>query len=579
MYAGMTLQRKVQLSPVNGRMLPAILLCLLFAIPLTGTVAQEAASSSKIADSIVDIEDSISRLQPLVEETGKTTAADGEALVYRLDQHIIRLTRDVAKLTRYTASLSEDDPDRLLLEERLREGLSKTDQMLFQRIQELNKRIRVNDERSRAASETEKYALQAYVHGLEGLRLGFYASLVDLIESREMLGFSAETLRQQTDVLLYQDAEIISARIELFRTTLREMSKRLAGNTTNTGMQAVVNEVKMAHAIEVSRLESLLKLMARLDIDTVVYRSVLLRESSGVSLRLFDSQAVKATLEDSWESVRDAAAKNMPDLLLKFLVFLLILFAFRAISHMAKRLIGSALNRSTARFSTLLKDVLISVSGAAVMLLGILVALSQVGVSLGPALAGLGVAGFIMGFALQDTLGNFAAGGMILFYRPYDVDDFVEVAGAIGLVKKMTLVSTTINTFDNQTLIIPNSKIWGDVIKNVTAQRTRRVDLEFGISYGDDIEKAERILKEIVESHDKVLEEPAPNIRLHKLGDSSVNFVVRPWTKTPDYWEVYWDITREVKLRFDREGITIPFPQRDVHIQQRDTQIEPGRVT
>jgi small conductance mechanosensitive channel len=335
----------------------------------------------------------------------------------------------------------------------------------------------------------------------------------------------------------------------------------------------------MAHAIEVGRLESLVKLMTRLDIDTVLYRSVLLRESSGVSLRLFDSQAVKATLEDSWESVRGAAAKNLPDLLLKFLAFLLILFAFRALSHMAKRLVSSALNRSTTRFSTLLKDVLTSVSGAVVMLLGILVALSQVGISLGPALAGLGVAGFIMGFALQDTLGNFAAGGMILFYRPYDVDDFVEVAGAIGLVKKMTLVSTTIITFDNQTLIIPNSKIWGDVIKNVTAQRTRRVDLEFGISYGDDIDKAERILKEIVESHDKVLAEPAPNIRLHKLGESSVNFVVRPWTKTPDYWEVYWDITREVKVRFDRDGISIPFPQRDVHIHQQDTRVEPGRVT
>jgi small conductance mechanosensitive channel len=117
------------------------------------------------------------------------------------------------------------------------------------------------------------------------------------------------------------------------------------------------------------------------------------------------------------------------------------------------------------------------------------------------------------------------------------------------------------------------------VIKNVTAQRTRRVDLEFGISYGDDIDKAERILKEIVESHDKVLAEPAPNIRLHKLGESSVNFVVRPWTKTPDYWEVYWDITREVKVRFDRDGISIPFPQRDVHIHQQDTRVEPGRVT
>ncbi|KAA1194603.1 mechanosensitive ion channel family protein [Pseudohalioglobus sediminis] len=348
------------------------------------------------------------------------------------------------------------------------------------------------------------------------------------------------------------------------------MNKRLALDSTNTGMQAAANEIKLTNAMEVSRLESLLKLMTRLNIDTVVYRSVLLRESSGVSVRMFDGEAVKQTIEDSWETVSEAASRHLPDLLLKFLAFLLILFVFRALSHLAKRLVGSALNKSRSDFSTLLKDVLTSTSGAIVMLVGILVALSQVGVSLGPALAGLGVAGFIVGFALQDTLGNFAAGGMILFYRPYDVDDFVEVAGAIGLVKKMSLVSTTINTFDNQTLIIPNSKIWGDVIKNVTAQRTRRVDLEFGISYSDDIEKTERILREVLESHEKVLKEPAPNIRLHNLGDSSVNFIVRPWTRTPDYWEVYWDITREVKMRFDREGISIPFPQRDVHIHQQN---------
>jgi small conductance mechanosensitive channel len=218
----------------------------------------------------------------------------------------------------------------------------------------------------------------------------------------------------------------------------------------------------------------------------------------------------------------------------------------------------------------LLKDILVSASGGLVMFVGILVALSQIGISLGPALAGLGVAGFIVGFALQDTLGNFAAGGMILFYRPYDVNDFVEVSGASGLVKKMNLVSTTITTFDNQTLVIPNSKIWGDVIKNVTAQATRRVDMEFGISYSDDIEKTERILRDIVEAHEKVLASPEPNIRLHKLGDSSVNFVVRPWTATADYWDVYWDITREVKMRFDREGISIPFPQRDVHVYQQN---------
>jgi small conductance mechanosensitive channel len=185
-------------------------------------------------------------------------------------------------------------------------------------------------------------------------------------------------------------------------------------------------------------------------------------------------------------------------------------------------------------------------------------------------LAGLGVAGFIVGFALQDTLGNFAAWGMILIYRPYDVDDLIEVAGATGLVKKMSLVSTTIATVDNQTLVVPNSKIWGDVIKNVTAQRVRRVDLLFGIGYGDDVEKAERVLNAIVSEHDKVLDRPETVVKLHELGDSSINFVVRPWVRTEDYWDVYWDLTREVKMRFDREGISIPFPQRDVHIYQQD---------
>jgi small conductance mechanosensitive channel len=236
-----------------------------------------------------------------------------------------------------------------------------------------------------------------------------------------------------------------------------------------------------------------------------------------------------------------------------------------------KRAVTAGLERSGAEMSTLLRDILVSLSGGMVMVFGILVALSQIGISLGPMLAGLGVAGFIVGFALQDTLGNFASGGMILIYRPYDVDDFVEVAGASGLVKKMTLVSTTIVTFDNQTLVIPNSKIWGDVIKNVTHQRVRRVDMEFGIGYGDDIEKAERVLKSVVEEHDKILPKPEPLIVVNSLGDSSVNIAVRPWVRTEDYWSVYWDLTRTVKLRFDREGISIPFPQRDVHFYREET--------
>jgi small conductance mechanosensitive channel len=161
---------------------------------------------------------------------------------------------------------------------------------------------------------------------------------------------------------------------------------------------------------------------------------------------------------------------------------------------------------------------------------------------------------------------------MILIYRPFDVGDLIEAAGVSGKVNKMSLVNTTVLTLDNQTILIPNNKIWSDVVKNVTGQTMRRIDLMFGISYSDDIPKTEQVLQEILDSHDKVLAEPEPIVRLHELADSSVNFVVRPWVDTDDYLEVYWDITRSVKIRFDEEGISIPFPQRDVHIDNPNSQ-------
>jgi small conductance mechanosensitive channel len=132
----------------------------------------------------------------------------------------------------------------------------------------------------------------------------------------------------------------------------------------------------------------------------------------------------------------------------------------------------------------------------------------------------------------------------------------------------MSMVSTSVLTIDNQKLVVPNSKIWGDVIKNVTDQRLRRVDMTFGISYTDDIPHAEQVLMEILDSCEKVLADPEPMVRLHTLNDSSVDFVVRPWVRTEDYWDVYWAVTRAVKMRFDEEGISIPFPQRDVHIYE-----------
>jgi small conductance mechanosensitive channel len=189
-------------------------------------------------------------------------------------------------------------------------------------------------------------------------------------------------------------------------------------------------------------------------------------------------------------------------------------------------------------------------------------------INIGPLLAAIGAAGFIIGFALQGTLSNFAAGIMILIYRPYDVGDLVDIGGTLGKVDAMTIVSTTLKTVDNQIVVLPNNMIWGDKIVNITGSDIRRVDMVFGIGYGDDIAKAQKILEEILRNHEAILKDPEPVVKVHELGDSSVNFVVRPWVKTDNYWDVYWDVTRTVKERFDAEGVSIPFPQRDVHMHQ-----------
>ena len=206
------------------------------------------------------------------------------------------------------------------------------------------------------------------------------------------------------------------------------------------------------------------------------------------------------------------------------------------------------------------------------MFIGLLVAVSSTGVDTTPLLAGITAAGLVVGLALQGTLSNFASGIMLLLYRPYDVDDLIVAGGVTGKVESMNLVSTTILTVDNQKVIVPNTNIWGNVITNITAKPIRRVDLTFGIGYSDDIAKAQEILEKIIGSDERILADPEPVIRVHELADSSVNFVVRPWVNTDDYWDVYWDITREVKMRFDAEGVSIPFPQRDVHVYREEAE-------
>jgi small conductance mechanosensitive channel len=250
------------------------------------------------------------------------------------------------------------------------------------------------------------------------------------------------------------------------------------------------------------------------------------------------------------------------------LVALLIIMAFMILSRILARLTTAALTRSRLDVSLGLKRFFSGMVKKFTVLFGFILALSMIGIDIGPFVAALGVGGFVLGFALQETLGNFAAGILILMYRPFEIGHVVSAAGVTGKVEDISLVSTTFKTPDNQTIVVPNGSVWGGVITNITGQKERRVDLVFGIGYDDDIAKAEAVLGELVKAHPQVLSDPEPMIKVNELADSSVNFVVRPWAKTEDYWDVKFDLTRQVKERFDAEGISIPFPQRDVHLHQ-----------
>jgi len=235
------------------------------------------------------------------------------------------------------------------------------------------------------------------------------------------------------------------------------------------------------------------------------------------------------------------------------------------------RIVAGALRRGVRKLMTrgkgdpTLTNFFASLVYYLIIIFTVVATLGKFGVETASLVAVLGAAGFAIGFAMQGSLSNFAAGVMLLVFRPYKVGDYVDVAGVSGTVKEVALFNTTMNTPDNIRIIVPNGKIFGDVIKNFSAEDLRRVDMTFGIGYGSSIPRAIEIIKGLLEADERVLAEPALQIVVAELADSSVNIVVRPWAKKENYWDLKFDMTRRVKEAFDAEGIEIPFPQRVVH--------------
>lgn len=249
------------------------------------------------------------------------------------------------------------------------------------------------------------------------------------------------------------------------------------------------------------------------------------------------------------------------------LILALVIFI---IGRWVAKIITKAFRRAIHRpnIDDTLEDFLGNILYAILMVAVILASVDTLGVNITSLLAIVGAAGLAIGLALKDSLGNFASGVMLIIFRPFAKGDFVEVAGTAGSIDEVKIFNTMLTTPDNKQIIIPNSLIAADTITNYTAKEQRRVDLVIGVGYDDDLKVARDVLNRICSDHPKVLQEPAPAVWVSELGDNSVNFNVRPWAKTEDYWGVYGDLLESAKVELEEAGCSIPYPQRDVHLHK-----------
>ncbi|MDV6032577.1 MAG: mechanosensitive ion channel family protein [Phycisphaera sp. RhM] len=333
------------------------------------------------------------------------------------------------------------------------------------------------------------------------------------------------------------------------------------------GLLADVNVLQDERTALSDRLEVVLDSLERKGGDTEEYRNYI-AAVSGIELDTSDIEAAWSGFV-GWLMSKEGGQRWAWNLA----QFVAVLLITAIVARIIAKSVNWVLDRRV-KISQLAERMISNSIKNVVFVIGFAVALTTLEIDITPIVAAIGATGLVVGLALQGTLSNFASGLMILVNRPFDVGNVVTAGGITGTVDKMNLISTTFRTFDNQTIHVPNNSIWNNVITNITANENRRVDMEFGIGYGDDFEQAEQIILEVVRSHDLVLDDPAPVVVTHALADSSVNIVCRPWAKTSDWWQVKTDVTRAVKRRFDEAGISIPFPQRDIYVHQVSAQAE-----
>ena len=404
------------------------------------------------------------------------------------------------------------------------------------------------------ASSESAIGIEERLRGNEEILDEVVRFYISHIEHMDRLGLGSSKARASAAEVLEHRAGNLAAKLELESHRLKEEGGAEGGGE---GGETAARLTQEALDRTAASLWTVCDALDELGLPTAIHRQVLILATGELTTDVLDVEVVTELLSTAFESSQIWLEQRGPVLMGRLARFFGVLAIFWIFGGITRRFVSRVVKSSGEQVSQLAQRIIVATASRVVVGIGFFVALSQLGVNVTALVAGLGIVGFIIGFALQETLGNFAAGAMILFYQPFDVGDVVEVAGVSGTVDRMNLVSTTILTFDNQSLIVPNSRIWGDVIRNSTSLATRRVDLSFPLALDVDVEEAEALFDSICRAHPAVLDEPEPAIRVQKITGAGVLFVVRPWVQTADYWSTYWDLNREAQVQLARAGIKI----------------------
>ncbi len=511
-------------------------------------------------------EEGDAKLAALKKEARRTKGEPLEVLNRQIAELRVELLKDISKLVDNVIAQENAEIEAPELRDRVERLLDRLVPSIVAHINSASKRTRRLRQRRETAEQIDLLEIEQDISAEAEWTVTLFRSYADTIDDMVALGMNADPEREDLEEMVTEGSESVARRLQYQVERRAQLQSLLVERPEDEDLKLQLAAIEARRERTLGTLGAAIRLLERLDLPAAEYQQLVISATGEVTADIFKKDVALGLVENWIQWVQDWFYDNGPNYGFKALMFVVILSLFRVIAWIARALLMRTLASERVDASQLLQNMASSIVGSLIMVLGALFALSQIGVELAPVLAGLGIAGFIVGFALQDSLGNLASGVMILAVRPYDVGDMIEAAGVFGKVSNMSLIATTILTIDNQTLVVPNSRIWGDVIKNVTHQQERRVDMTYRIAYSEDLDRVEAIVREILDADARVLADPEPILKLHKLNEWSVDFVVRPWVKTDDYWDVYWDVTREVKRRFEEKGIHIPMPHAEVQL-------------